>query len=191
MKKIIFSFILIIVVVVSCKKKPTPEPEPTVKYKLGTIAGLTANGNSLPRVGMKLEVLGQYYTRCNVVRYDLSLTHQTSNSSLIELFYFAGFTTDQLGKIKVYPDPTPLDSCDRTIRSSMLMVSGKDVIIAEYNILRGANNYVTIESFDKATNEVTGTIDVTYIENGTSVPSRAIYPDTIRFVGARFKVPLN
>ena len=141
---------------------------------------------------MKLEVYGYLYNICNIKRYNIGVIHLTSpdNLSLQEFFSFDGLTTDQIGKIKVYPRLSLADSCDRTIRSGFDMVK-RDVIIAGYEVLRGADNYVTIESFDKATNEVTGTFDVTYIENGTSFQSRAIYPDTIRFVGARFKVPLN
>jgi hypothetical protein len=89
----------------------------------------------------------------------------------------------QLGcKGKEIPTPTAPELKLGTI--SNLTVNGN-------SLPRTGDNYIFIDSFDKTKNEVTGTMNVTYIATGTSETSRAIYPDTLRFENAKFTAPLN
>jgi hypothetical protein len=188
MKQFIFIILVLwLVIPVGCKKKVLPAPE----IKFGTISDLTVNGFSLPRTDMKLRIWGGYFRSCNTTTYGISIYHETSkNIRFQEYFSFYFLPIDKLGKIKLSPLPVK-DTCDFTPSGDFFMTKGNDQLIANYNLLRMADNYLFIESFDKIKNEVTGTIDVTFIGYETSAASKAIYPDTIRFANAKFTVPLN
>ena len=191
MRQIIFFILILSVAVhVGCKEKVLPIPAP--ELKLGTISDLTVNGSSLPRTGMELIIDGQYFRKCNNIVYDITLTHQTVKFTTVQEYFFLSILpVEKLGKIKLSPERFINDTCDISPRSSFFMMRGKDQLVATYDLLKSADNYVFIDSFDKTKNEVSGTFNVTYIATGTSETSRAIYPDTIRLENAKFKVPLN
>ncbi len=190
-QNIFFILILFLAFQIGCKGKDIPTPT-TPELKLGTISNLAVNGNSLPRSGMELIIDGHYYYRCNTSIYGLFITHQTVTfTNIQEYFDFSMLPINQTGKIKLYNSQGIIDTCNLTPRSDFFMMAGKDRLVATYDLLKTSDNYIFIESFDKTKNEVTGTMNVTYIARGTSETSRAIYPDTLRFENAKFTVPLN
>ncbi len=190
-QNIFFILILLLALQMGCKGKEIPTPT-APELKLGTISNLTVNGNSLPRTGMELKVWAQYFKQCSKVIYDITVKHETVKfTNIQEYFFFSNLPPDKLGKINLSPFSSIKDTCNLSPNGSFDMYAGNDRFVASYDLLKTSDNYIFIDSFDKTKNEVTGTMNVTYIATGTSETSRAIYPDTLRFENAKFTAPLN
>ncbi len=62
-----------------------------------------------------------------------------------------------------------------------------DVVAGIYNPLAGADNTVTINSYDVNSGDVSGTFDITFVKRELSAYLFPYYTDTIRFSGGTFK----
>jgi hypothetical protein len=182
MKNLIFFYGLLLLL--GCKKK---HERPTY----GQISAFYVNGKSLPRDGYELSVLAsQTGTKnCSTPHYAISSNHNAKNGFLQEQIYISGLPHNKIGKIPLTYRP-PHNSCD-SIPTAVFLMSEVDLTIGEYVLLRSADSFINIESYNTQTKEVKGTFDVTFVENGTSTVSRGIYPDTIRFDRAKFSAIIN
>jgi hypothetical protein len=186
--KNLFFLLCLISFALSCRKKEPTTPANFITGELGTITGLTANGLSLPRKDMTLEIKAIKSNICNPLLYDIEIRHKTPNSNaFVESFGFSKLPYGKTGKFPLI-HPTAAMDCDTVVSSSFLMLDGGDVVIGIYIPQEKTNNYVQIESFDKNTGEVTGTFDIIYKQESSNALARSIYPGNIHFEKARFKL---
>ena len=191
MKQFFFIFTLFIINIFGCKEKDVVIPT-TPEIKLGVASGLTINGNDLPRTGMELIIERHTYNLCDKKYFYLYLTHRTVKTLYFQEFFdFTNIPFDSFGKMNLLPKKTIRDSCNVTVTSDFFTIIGKDVMGASYDLLDNIDNYLVIDRFDRTQNQVTGSIEATYIINKRSHISHTIYPDTIHFSNIKFTVPVN
>jgi hypothetical protein len=182
MKKLIFVYGLLLFL--GCKKK-------NVGPSYGQVSTFYANGKLIPRNGLELSVLalGSGIKNCSTPHYVIAFNHNAKNDSLQEKIYISGLPYNKTGKIPLTYRP-PHSDCD-SIPTAAFFMSEVDVTIGNYVLLRKSDSFINVESYNAQTKEVKGTFDVTFVEDGTSIKSRNIYPDTIRFNGAKFTAKIN
>ena len=183
MKKCIFIYSLL--VLFSCKKKE-------VGLLYGEIAPFYVNQQLIPRAGFNLNVFASELNKiCPKPHYAIVVEHYAKNDSLWEKIYIGGLSPNKIGKFPLlYRNVVVGNPCD-SVPEASFGLSYQDLGIASYVILNKSDSYINIESFNASTKEVKGTFDITFVANGTSAESRMIYPDTIRFSGAKFKAWVN
>jgi len=171
--------------VYGCKKKD-------VGPVYGEVSTFYANGRLTPREGFDLTIRAVTdKVKCMESYYAFILTHNAKNDSLREEIHIYGLSFNKTGKIPLtyrFPD----NSCDSIPTASFSMTgSDGDVTIAYYLVSKKSASYINIDSYEINTKEVKGTFDITFVADGTSARTRAIYPDTIRFTGAKFTTRIN
>lgn len=184
MKKIIFIYTLLMLF--SCKKKE-------VGLFYGEISPFYVNQQLIPRAGFNLNVFASELNKvCPKPHYAIIVEHYAKNDSLWEKIYIGGLSPNKIGKFPLLYRNGGLGSpCDSVPEASFLL-SREDLVIALYYVVQNkSDSYINIESFDASTKEVKGTFDITFVANSTSEASRRIYPDTLRFNGAKFKAVVN
>ena len=186
MKNLIFIFGLLLFFF-GCKKK-----DMTPTYIYGDISSFYANGRLTPREGFDLKIRAvMNIDRCKEPYYGLIVDHTAKFDTLREKISVHELSLNRLGKIPLLYKPIGT-FCDSISTARFYMSGGDgDVQIGIYVISKKAESFVNIESYDTKTKEVKGTFDITFVAEGTSVRTRAIYPDTIRFSGAKFSAFIN
>ena len=192
MKKNIFFYCLFLIF--SCKKNDVQQYEnPNYKPPIyGTIGSFDANGRTLPRLGFDLQVyaIEQWAKTCASPHYSIKVIHRAKTDSLTETIQINGLSYGEVGKMPItYKFPNNY-SCD-SVPIAYFHMSKGDVGIANYYVLKKSDSFINVESYDLATKEVKGTFNITFLADGTSENSRRIYPDTIRFTGAKFTAKIN
>ncbi len=190
MKNIILIYGLLLLF--SCKKK---EVAPTTTRPIdGQIGSFYANGGLMPREGFDLVIwaLDNKRKDCPLPKYDLVVYHHAKNDSLREQINISGIPYNKTGNIPIQYTDYNYNPCDN-ITTATFAISGSDgdVLIGNYVTLKKSNSFINIETYDANTKEIKGTFDITFVADGTSERTRAIYPDTIRFDKAKFTVRIN
>ena len=183
MKKCIFIYSLL--VLFSCKKKDV-----TPIY--GEINSFYANGRLTPREGFDLKIRAVINkTRCKEPYYTLIVDHNAKKDTLREQIYIDELPLNKTGKIPL--SYKSVDTfCDSVPTARFYMAgSDGDVTIGIYVIARKTDSYINVESYDATTKEVKGFFDITLVADGTTERTMKIYPDTIRFNGAKFTARIN
>ena len=183
MKKFIFFYILLMLF--GCKKKETG-------LLYGEISPFYVNQQLMPRAAFNLNVFAMELNKvCPKPHYAIVVEHYAKNDSLWEKIDIGGLSPNKTGKFPLlYRNGAFGNACD-SVPNASFVLSYQDVVIALYVVLNKSDSYINIESFNTSTKEVKGTFDITFVANGTSEESRMIYPDTIRFSGAKFKAWIN
>ena len=183
MKKCIFIYSL--VVLFSCKKKE-------VGLLYGEINPFYVDQQLIPRAAFNLNVFAMVVNKvCQKPYYAVVVEHHAKNDSLWEKIYIGGLSPNKTGKFSLlYRNVGVSNACD-SVPNASFELSREDLGIASYVVLNKSDSYINIESFNASTKEVKGTFDITFVADGTSKESRMIYPDTIRFSGAKFKAWVN
>jgi hypothetical protein len=184
MKKyfLLYSLFFFLLAFLGCKK--------TSMYFWGTIDGLNANGKAIPRkeFTLSLDALKNRAGDCNSSYYTIFIRHHAKNDTLLEKIAINGLLHGGVGKKNL--KYVPLSNCD-TIPTARFYMSTGDLGIGDYVLLKDSDSFISIDNFNTQTNDIAGSFDLTFVADGTSSRSRAIYPDTIRFSGAKFTARVN
>lgn len=145
-----------------------------------------------PRAGFNLNVFASELNKvCPKPHYAIVVEHYAKNDSLWEKIYIGGLSPNKVGKFPLLYRNGGLGSPCDSVPEASFELSREDLGIAAYVVLNKSDSYINIESFNTSTKEVKGTFDITFVANGTSAESRKIYPDTVRFNGAKFTAIIN
>jgi hypothetical protein len=182
-----FSFFVILMATTvfgGCKKS---QEEPY----WGEISNFNNNGKPFLRDNMDLTIFArpEKVRNCSLNNFGIHIQHKERQGVLSEWLDIGKLIIGKTGKFQLTPDNGI--ACDTIPSAHFSMVIGGDVIVASYALMKKADNTLTIESYDPKTQEMQGRFDMTLVENGTSETSRKIYPDTLRFTDAKFKVRLT
>ena len=169
----------------SCKKKE-------VGLLYGEINPFYVNQQSIPRTGFNLNVFAIELNKvCPKPHYAIIVEHYAKNDSLWEKIYIGGLSLNKTGKFPLlYRNVAVGNPCD-SVPEASFHLSREDLGIADYVVLNKSDSYINIESFNSSTKEAKGAFDITFVADRTSAESRKIYPDTIRFNGAKFTAWIN
>ncbi len=182
MKKLLSS-LLFLILLTACKKEPL-----YLKYFWGDVSGIKINGINWPsHSDWTTKIVGEKLTPtpdCNFTLAFIRIETYTSDDFKRESLGIGGLPLKTGKYILKNSSSFRCDSLPATVLN--LSTADGDAGVGNYIPLKGADNSVTITSYDAATNEVRGTFDITFVKNYLGAFYDTNYTDTIRFNGGQF-----
>jgi hypothetical protein len=180
---------LLLLAILGCKKKKNVE-EGLPTYTMGSI-GLTVDDMILPKKDMNLTVfaLRPNISGCQFSdNYTLHIQHKAHTHEYVEKIILSHISPKKVGPQKVITNIT--NNCDSVV-SAAIYIGGSDFTWFRYYPLNKANNTITLNAYNAATKEVSGTFDITFANAWGTPESRKFYFDTIRLHKCAFRAVIN
>jgi hypothetical protein len=183
MKTLLYYLIIGIFLSLSCKKAPLYN----IYVYSGTINGLLINNNSWPvPKNWKSTADGAISPSgpgCQGGLGLLSIRSLTSENFIRESIAMSGLPL-KTGKFVVTSDTS---KCFTSPGASLfLSASDGDVLVGDYMPLSSAENSITIQSYNAASGDVSGSFDITFVKIDLASGYYTNYTDTVRFKGGQF-----
>lgn len=193
MKKTFFYLTGIFLVILGCSKC-----KEEVNPYAGDIENLEMNGRPWKRFdGWKAEVYAgsaisafACYPKDNPDSlFQFSIYYDTQDHYNREALIISDLKP-RIGVQKIFKKRQDINGCppfDVPSAGFYLSAEDGDVSVGDYDIFEKADNFINITSFDKKTNEMRGTFDVTFTVSSRLAYLKDSYPDTLRFHNGQFK----